>query len=90
MQTTFLVEMGFWLEGLAARCYEGHVSRRMLGRVGMILWSLEIYGYIGSKIKSYRILRRFLLLFIFLGYPDRSCLSGLAFLPPDLSSGFTR
>ena len=31
----------------------------------MTLWSLETYGYIGSKTKSYQILRRFLLLFIF-------------------------
>ena len=69
MQTTFLVEMGFWLEGLVARCYKDHVSKRMLGRMGMTLWSLETYGYIGSKTKSYQILREFLLLFIFLGYP---------------------
>ena len=31
----------------------------------MTLQSLETYGYIGSKTKSYRILRGFLLLFIF-------------------------
>ena len=31
----------------------------------MTLWSLETYEYIGSKTKSYRILRGFLLLFIF-------------------------
>ena len=34
----------------------------------MTLWSLEMYGYICSKIKSYQIQRGFLLLFIFLGY----------------------
>ena len=34
----------------------------------MTLWSLETYGQIGSKTKSYRIQRGFLLLFIFLNY----------------------
>ena len=29
--------MGFWLEGLVARCYEDHVNRRILDRMGMIL-----------------------------------------------------
>ena len=34
----------------------------------MTLRSLETYGYIDSKTKSYRILRRFLLLFIFYAF----------------------
>ena len=58
MQTTFFVEMRFWLEGLAARCYKDHGSKRMLGRIGMILWSLETYGYIGSKTKNYQNIKR--------------------------------
>ena len=72
---------------LGGQMLRDHVSRRIFSRIGMTLQSLEIYGYIGSKTKSYWILRGFFLLFIFLGYPVRSCLSGLAFLPPDLSSG---
>ena len=36
----------------------------------MTLWSLETYGYIGNKTKSYQIQRGFLLLFIFLGHPS--------------------
>ena len=44
VQSTFLVEMEFWLEGPVARCYGDHVSRRMLGRMGMTLWSLKTYG----------------------------------------------
>ena len=36
----------------------------------MTLWSLETYGYIGSKTKSYQIQKGFLLLFIFLGHRD--------------------
>ena len=43
MQSTFLVEMRFWLEDLVARCYGDHVSRRMLGRMDMTLWSLKTY-----------------------------------------------
>ena len=51
---TFLVEMVFWVEGLVARCYEDHVSRKRIFRWrGMTLWSLKTYGYIGSKTKSY-------------------------------------
>ena len=42
-----------------------HMSRRIFNRMGMTLRSLETYGYIGSKTKSYQILRGFLLLFIF-------------------------
>ena len=34
--------------------------------MGMTLWSLETYGYIDSKTKSYQIQRGFLQLFIFL------------------------
>ena len=68
MELTFVVKMGFWLEGLVARCYKDHVSRRMLGRVGMTLWNLKMYRQIGSKTKGYRIQRRFLLQFIF--FPD--------------------
>ena len=34
----------------------------------MTLWSLGTYGYIGSKTKSYWILREFLLLFIFYAF----------------------
>ena len=70
MQMTFLVEMRFLIESLVARCYKGHVSRRVLGKMGIILWSLETYRYIGSKTKSYQIQRGFLLLFIFLSYPS--------------------
>ena len=36
--------------------------------MNMTLQSLETYGYIGSKTKSYQIQKRFLLLFIFLSY----------------------
>ena len=62
------------------------MGRGYLGKKGMTLRSLKTYGYIDSKTKSWQILRGFLLLFIFLSYPVRSCLSGLAFLlPPDLS-----
>ena len=60
--------MGFWVEGLVARCYKDHMSRRILDRMGMTLRSLETYGYIGSKTKSYWILRGFLLLFIFYAF----------------------
>ena len=38
----------------------------------MTLRSLEMYGYIDSKTKSYWIQRRFLLLFIFLGHCGRA------------------
>ena len=41
---TFLVEVGFWLEGLVARSYVGYVGKRMLDRMGMTLWSLKTYG----------------------------------------------
>ena len=41
------------------------VERRYLDRRGMTLWSLKTYEYIGSKTKSYQILRGFLLLSIF-------------------------
>ena len=59
--------------------------------MGMTLRSLETYRYIDSKTKSYQIQKRFLLLFIFLSFPVRLCLLGLAFLLPlDLSSGSTR
>ena len=75
MQTTFLIEVGFWVKGLIARCYKDHVSRkRILDRMGMTLRSLQTYGYIDSKTKSYQIQRKFLLLFIFL--PSRSWHSG--------------
>ena len=59
------------------------------GRMGMTLWSLETYGWIGSKTKSYQIQRGFFLLFIFLGhcafwpYAIRFPL----LLPPGLSVG---
>ena len=43
-----------------------YVSKRIFSRMGMTLRSLETYGYIGSKSKSYQILKGFLLLFIFL------------------------
>ena len=36
-----------------ARCYENHVSNRILDRMGMILWSFEMYRYISNKTKSY-------------------------------------
>ena len=42
-----------------------HVSRKIFSRIGMTLQSLKTYGYIGSKTKSYWILRGFFLLFIF-------------------------
>ena len=41
------------------------VGRGYLDRKSMILRSLKTYGYIDSKTKSYWLLRRFLLLFIF-------------------------
>ena len=67
MQTTFFVELEFWVEDLVARCYEDYMSRkRVENRIGMTLRSLEMYGYIGSKTKSYQIQKEFLLLFIFL------------------------
>ena len=40
------------------------VGRRYLDKRGMTLRSFETYGYIGSKTKSYQILRGLLLLFI--------------------------
>ena len=48
----------------------------------MILRNLETYGYIGSKTKSYQILREFLLLFMFL--PFRSWPSGYMLSDPIL------
>ena len=65
MQTTFHVEIRFWIESLVTRCYKDHMSRKILDKMGMTLRSLETYGYIDSKTKSYRIIREFLLLFIF-------------------------
>ena len=47
---------------------QDHVSKRIFNRMGITLRSLETYGYIGSKTKSYRILREFLLLFIFYAF----------------------
>ena len=41
------------------------VGRKYLDKKGMTLQSLETYGYISSKTKSYQILRGFFLLFIF-------------------------
>ena len=41
------------------------VGRGYLDRKDMTLWSLGMYGNIGNKTKSYQILRKFLLLFIF-------------------------
>ena len=26
MQTTFLIDLGFWIEGLVARCYKDYVN----------------------------------------------------------------
>ena len=51
-----------------ARYYEDYMNKRILNRISITLRSLKTYGYIDSKIKSYWIQRRFLLLFIFLGY----------------------
>ena len=42
------------------------MNKRRLGRMGVTLQSLKIYGYINSKIKNYQIQRGFFLLFIFL------------------------
>ena len=54
MQTTFFVELRFWVEGLEIRRYKDYVSKRkILDRMGMTLQSLETYGYIGNKTKSY-------------------------------------
>ena len=59
------------------------MSRKILDRTGMTLRSLKMYGYIGSKTKSYQIQREFLLLFIF--FPDLSfqaaCLPILSLRP---------
>ena len=44
---------------------QDHMSKRIFSRIGMTLRSLETYGYIGNKTKSYQILRGFFLLFIF-------------------------
>ena len=63
---TFFVGLKFWVEGLKARRYKDHINRKgRVDKIEMILWSLETYRYICSKIKSYQILRKFLLLFIF-------------------------
>ena len=66
MQTSFLNELGFWVKGLGAKYYKDPMSKKgRVDRMGMTLQSLKIYGYIGCKTKSYQILRKFLLLFIF-------------------------
>ena len=50
---TFLVRIKFWVKDLVARCYENHVSKKILDKMGMTLQSLETYGYIDSKTKNY-------------------------------------
>ena len=56
MQTTFFVKFGFWVEGLGAKRYKNHVSRKKkIDKMVMTLQSLKTYGYISSKIKSYQI-----------------------------------
>ena len=58
--------MGFWVEGWWPGVRKiTWIRRGYLDKRGMTLQSLKTYGYIGSKTKSYQILRRFLLLFIF-------------------------
>ena len=51
---------------LGGQVLQDHVSRKIFSKIGMTLRSLEMYGYIGRKTKSYQIQRGFLLLFIFL------------------------
>ena len=82
-----LVEKAWWPDVIKIMWIE----KGYLGRRGMTLQSLKTYEYLGSKTKSYQSLKEFLLLFIFLSYPIRSCLSSLAFLLPlDLSLGSTQ
>ena len=65
----FFVELGFRVKDLKARRYKNHIGRKGIeDKIGMTLQSLEMYGYIGNKTKSYQIQRGFLLLFIFLSY----------------------
>ena len=45
--------MEFKVEGLVARCYKDHMSKRILDRLGITLRSLKMYGYIDSETKSY-------------------------------------
>ena len=67
MQKTFFVELQFWMEGLEASRYENNISgKKIEDRMGITLQSLKIYGYIGSKIKSYQVQIRFFLLVTFL------------------------
>ena len=69
MQTTFLIKLELWIESLEAKRYKNHMSRKWRkDKMVMILRSLKMYEYIGSKTKSYQIQKRFLLLFIFLSY----------------------
>ena len=56
MQTTFLVELRFWIEDLVARYYKNYVDGKGIeDKMGMTLQSLEMYWYISSKTKSYQI-----------------------------------
>ena len=60
----------FYWDGILGRkpggqVLQDHVNRIIFSRMSMTLQSLEMYGYIDSKTKSYWILRGFLLLFIF-------------------------
>ena len=44
------------MKGLEARYYKDYVSRKKIKyKMGMTLKSLETYGYIGNKTKSYQI-----------------------------------
>ena len=55
------------MKSLEAKHYKNHVGRKGIkDKMGITLWSLKMYWYISSKIKSYQIQRGFLLLFIFL------------------------
>ena len=65
------IDFSCWVEILARRLGATRITcyvRWEWGRIGMTLRSLETYGYIGSKTKSYRIQKGFFLLFIFLGH----------------------
>ena len=54
MQTTFFVELRFWVEGLEAKHYKDHVGKkRIKDKISMTLWSHKTYGYISNKTKSY-------------------------------------
>ena len=56
MQTTFLIELRFWLEDLEAKYYKDHVSKKRIeDKRWMTLQSLKTYRYIGSKTKNYQI-----------------------------------